>query len=798
MTDGLQHERRMVDLGRQRYRNRLQQDIAKKRRTNYAPERLLASHGAAELARAITAWKRRAKTRGTRDAETALLLGTLPPKVVAALTTTIVLDSIGFSRKYAATAMSLGAAIEDELLIRQLRKVDRSEVEAIKRKCARHGPAQVRRTIVKALVSKQNVTRWSYADRAAVGTCLIEIMIESTGWVFVDTVRDARGWRQRYLRPTQEILDWLEAAHEKSELMSPFYMPMKEKPNDWHGLYGGGYRTSEIRKKPLVKLDARSDYARLAKADLSRVYEAVNVLQGTRWRVNAPVLAVVRHFWDQGIAVGDMVSREDLPIPPRPPDYKTNRDAQFAWRRRAAMTHQRNNQFRSHRLQVARMLFMAEELGDSTFYYPYQLDFRGRFYCVPYFLQPQGMGLARGLLEFAEGKPIIPGSAGEMWFKIHGANSFGVDKVSFTDRLAWVEENRKEILACAKDPLTNTMWSGADKPWEFLAWCLEYDSYLKSPTSFVSRIPVQVDGSNNGLQIYAMLLRDKSTAVATNVIGGTTSLKPRDIYQDVADDLTGTLSESDHPSAAKWLKITGGKIPRTACKRAVMTLPYGATRFACRRYVHEWWDEQVKGGKMKYGAIDPWFDTSFLATALWDSIERIVIAPRRAMTWLRKVAALMGDNPLVWTAPNGFVVSQAYARTQASDLTIYTSGKKMRLQIQVPTDELSPRSQANGFAPNFVHSLDAAILSEVVLRGAEAGIEDWFAVHDAFGTHAANVEKMHEIIRRVYSDIFSIDLLMKLRDELQRRAPEGVTLPDPPSTGDFGPEEVLDAPYIFA
>ncbi len=788
----------MVDLGRQRYRNRLQQDIAKKRRTNYAPERLLASKGATELARAISAWRRRAKTKGTRDADTALLLGTLAPKVVAALTTTVVLDSIGFSRKYTATAMSLGAAIEDELLMRQLRKVDKSEVDAIKRKCMRHGPEQVRRTTIKALVSKLNITRWSYADRASVGACLIEIMIEVTGWVFVDTVRDARGWRQRYLRPTKEILEWLEQAHDKAELMSPFYMPTKERPLEWTGLYGGGYRTSEIRKKPLVKLDNRSDYKKLDKANLTRVFDSVNALQATQWKVNTAVLKVVQHFWEKGVPIGDMVPREDLPIPRRPADYKENREAQFAWRRKAAMLHQRNNQFRSHRLQVARMLFMADELGDSTFYYPYQLDFRGRFYCVPYFLQPQGMGLARGLLAFARGEPVAPGSEAEMWFKIHGANCFGVDKVSFTERLEWVEKHSRSIIQCAEDPISFTMWSEADKPWEFLAWCFEYRSWLRSPQSFLSHLPIQIDGSNNGLQIYSLLLRDRRTAEATNTIGGKTNAKPKDIYQDVADDLTANLKAADDSISQKWLKLVGGAMPRAAVKRAVMTLPYGATRFACRRYVHEWWDEQVKNGKFKYGTIDPWYDTKYLSTALWDSIERVVQAPRKAMAWLRKVSSLMGDKPLVWTTPNGFVVSQAYARTRPNDLIIYTSGKRMRLQLQIPTTELSPRSQANGFAPNFVHSLDAAVLSEVVLRGAEAGIQDWFAVHDSFGTHASNVGKMHRIIREVYADIFSEDLLMKLRDELQLRAPEGVELPLPPHVGDFGTEEVLDAPYIFA
>lgn len=792
------HELRMVDLGRQRYRSRVRTDIEKGRRTHNAPERKLAAYGAAEMTRAITAWKRRSKAHATKDAATAHLLAGLPSKVIAGLTVTIVLDSIGFARKYAATAMSIGTAIEDELLMRQLRTVDRAEVEAIKRKCARHGPAQVRRTTVKVGKTKHSIKRWSYADRAAVGTCLVELMLDVTGWILVDTVRDQRGWRQRYLRPTKAILDWLEQAHEKAEMMTPFYMPMKERPRDWQGLYGGGYRTSEIRKKPLVKLDNRSDYKKLESADLTRTFESVNILQGTGWRVNTDVLAVVKHYWEKGISIGDMVPREDLPLPPKPRDFKTSRDAQFAWRRQAAMVHQRNNQYRSHRLQVARMLFMADELKDSTFFYPYQLDFRGRFYCVPYFLQPQGMGLARGLLEFAEGKPIHLDTAAAAWFKVHGANCWGIDKVSFEERVAWVHKNHKWIVQCAQDPYSNTQWADADKPWEFLAWAYEYAEWVKRPDTFISHTPVQIDGSNNGLQIYSLLLRDRKTALATNVVGGSHSTAPRDIYQDVADNLTQKLLQSADPAAKKWLAVVAGRVPRAACKRAVMTLPYGATRFACRRYVHEWWDEQVKAGKIKYGAIDPWKDTAFLASLMWDSIREVIVAARAGMDWLRKVSSLMKGRALVWTTPSGFRVSQAYVKTAPHDLVIHTAGKKMRLQIQVPTDELSPKSQANGFAPNFIHSLDASVLAEVVLRGEREGIVDWFAVHDSFGTHAADVERLHKIIREVYCEVFSNPILDTLREELQRNAPEGVTLPDPPFIGDFGPNEVLDAPYVFA
>ena len=76
-------------------------------------------------------------------------------------------------------------------------------------------------------------------------------------------------------------------------------------------------------------------------------------------------------------------------------------------------------------LQVARK--MKDEEG---FYYPHNLDFRGRAYPMHPYLNHLGSDLCRGVLEFAEGRPL--GKSGLRWLKIHLANLYagGVDKLS--------------------------------------------------------------------------------------------------------------------------------------------------------------------------------------------------------------------------------------------------------------------------------------------------------------------------------------------------------------------------------
>ena len=140
----------------------------------------------------------------------------------------------------------------------------------------------------------------------------------------------------------------------------------------------------------------------------------------------------------------------------------------------------------------------------EKFFFVYQMDFRGRKYVTSSFLSPQGPDYARAKLEFGDGKPL--GDRGRYWLAVHGANVFGYDKVSFDDRVAWVEENEESILAYARDPFQAREWTEADKPWCFLAFCHEWKRTVVD--GGVSYLPVSLDGSNNGLQHLSAMLRD--------------------------------------------------------------------------------------------------------------------------------------------------------------------------------------------------------------------------------------------------------------------------------------------------
>ena len=144
---------------------------------------------------------------------------------------------------------------------------------------------------------------------------------------------------------------------------------------------------------------------------------------------------------------------------------------------------------------MAFRLSLAERLFDEPrFYFPYQLDHRGRAYPVPQLVNPQSDDIGRSLLEFAEGKPL--GERGAYWLAILMANSYWKkNKVSFDDRLAWVNRHEPEIIAFANDPLrVHRFWNEADKPWTFLAACQEWKCCREQGPEFRSHLPVSMDG----------------------------------------------------------------------------------------------------------------------------------------------------------------------------------------------------------------------------------------------------------------------------------------------------------------
>lgn len=108
----------------------------------------------------------------------------------------------------------------------------------------------------------------------------------------------------------------------------------------------------------------------------------------------------------------------------------------------------RNSELYSLRCDTNIKLAIADQFIGKEFFFPYNLDFRGRAYPIPPNLNHLGSDLCRGILSFAEKKPL--GENGLRWLKIQLANLFGQDKVSFDGRVEWVDNMMEEVRSVMK------------------------------------------------------------------------------------------------------------------------------------------------------------------------------------------------------------------------------------------------------------------------------------------------------------------------------------------------------------
>lgn len=139
-------------------------------------------------------------------------------------------------------------------------------------------------------------------------------------------------------------------------------------------------------------------------------------------------------------------------------------------------------------LQVARKL-----RNEEGFFYPHNLDFRGRAYPIHPHLNHLGSDLCRGILNFAEGRPL--GTEGLRWLKIHLANLYGgtVGKMSFDARVAWADEMMDKVMDSAENPLEGRRWwLDAEDPFQCLATCIDIRNAVLSgnPETYESYLPV--------------------------------------------------------------------------------------------------------------------------------------------------------------------------------------------------------------------------------------------------------------------------------------------------------------------
>ena len=737
----------------------------------------------------------------------ALTLGLMDSDVCSYLTLKYAIDGVSTRSPFTRVAMKLASALEDQFKFDVWAKDINSKkiFNRIKKKITSRTSNRLYRryNIIRSMsrIEMLEHPMWSKQEKLHLGSKLIDILVQTTGLMEVKTVQFGRSRRVLYIQANTATLHWIENVNKEGEGLHPYFYPCVIPPKDWSSPFNGGYHTKKIDSISLIKTRNRSYLHEMENHSMPLEYGAINALQRTKWAVNNKLLDIIQQCWETGESWASLPPREDYKILPSPvqghkKDMTEDQLESFIkWKKKATQVHDMNAKMTSKRIQLVRTLAMARKFRQyKSIYFVYQCDFRGRKYTVNSFLTPQGPDYAKSLLQFSDALPINNVEQRD-YFAVHGANAFGYDKVSFSDRVEWVEDNTDMIRQSAKDPFNFRWWTKADEPWTFLAWCFEWAEFSETGYGYMSKLPVCLDGSNNGLQHFSAMLRDPIGGKATNL---TPEPVPQDIYQMVADVVAEKVQEDAKtgvPYSKEWLSFG---IDRKITKRPVMVVPYGGTRFSCREYVEDAMNERVMSSKVNPFGDHIYEGSLYLSKHVWEAISEVVIKAREAMSWLQEVGRKMASKnlPITWETPSKFVVQQIYSSMKAKRITTHIDNVLIKPTILEETTKIDRRRTINGVSPNFVHSMDATALTLTINRCIKDGIHDYSVVHDSFGVHAHFVPKLADSIRESFVDMYSkTDVLEKFYENVVDVIPD---LEEPPSRGELDITGVLDSKYFFS
>ncbi|KAL9126655.1 MAG: hypothetical protein Q9217_004331 [Psora testacea] len=622
--------------------------------------------------------------------------------------------------------------------------------------------------------------------------------------VFFHTYQYQVGKRVGVIRLNSAMLEKLSKAPVGCALAK--HLPMVTEPRPWVGFREGGFLEHAISVVRYHEADVYAKRYAITAAengDMAQVFAGLDVLAKTPWKINPAVFEVMAQAWNSGEAIAKIPPEKPVAdFPPEPALSDDSRDRK-KWIKKVQEIENANSGLRSQRCFMNFQMEVARAFMGETFYFPHNVDFRGRAYPMVPFLNHMGADNARGLLMFAKGKEL--GTNGLWWLKVHLANVYGYDKASFEERQIFTEDHMMDVSDSAVNPLNGgRWWLKAEDPWQCLATCLELHAALKlpDPTRYVSHLAVHQDGTCNGLQHYAALGGDAVGAKQVNLEPGD---RPADIYTAVAENIKAEIREE----AAKGHELAArldGRLTRKVVKQTVMTNVYGVTFMGAKRQVQKQL-ETLLPGFPDTPEVNLSSASQYIARKIFNTLATMFNGAHDIQYWLddcagricesvsqAQLAALERDldghkpsssfnlrpnkredettvltsfiTPVIWTTPLKMPVVQPYRK--ASMHQVQTNLQALNLSKSSSSHAVDKARQLQGFPPNFIHSLDGTHMFLTALRCNELGLT-FASVHDSFWTHAADVDTMNRVTRDAFIRMHSENIVARLAAEFKAR-----------------------------
>ena len=519
--------------------------------------------------------------------------------------------------------------------------------------------------------------------------------------------------------------------------------------------------------------------------------KAIDKLQATRWCVNKDVHQAILDNWE------DFINNEVF-------NGEDEKENEKLYQRQA-----------SKNREVKEVMAIANKWLGKDFSFYLDADYRGRLYYSEPFFNFQGSDIARGQLVFAKGK--LFNESASFWLGVHtaccfnqsylvdeipewvttdyrqvlldeGLDTISVDKMTLEDRAMWTQQNIDVIVELGE---MKFFADEAEKPISFLACCIEWYKYATTDGDFYTRLPIPIDGANNGWQHLGAMSKDEHTG---RLVGLVPTAIQNDFYVQIAKRLTERM-----PDWFEERQIPMKHIRKGIAKRAAMTRAYSCGQ---KKMSESMYSDCYQYGYTEEYNINTW-DCDELSNQVIRSIQEVCPGPLETMRYLQRLAeqeiinwaATYGTDRgqgIEWTTPSGFPVVYECYRTRPVKVDCYgfnTPEGEIRFKhvIREKTDIPDRRGFMCGISPNFVHSMDASHMALVVANWED----DFGAVHDSFSTHASDVESLMSTTREQFVDMYD-------KENFYDVIPFGKGYNgEVPTIGTLNIQEVNDSNYFF-
>ena len=733
-------------------------------------------------------------------------------------------DAILMKEQRTGLLIKIGRKVEVECFSDALRKHDKDMAKRlIKRAKENHSSQEYRYKGIRNIAAKEGfvVDKWTKKFCIQIGAPILEGILKGCDVFQQFTINDTKGKTKIFVQLTKDAEMLMDQMKFDESWLEPCYSPMVVPPRPWTSFSTGCYLDPFLASSvPLVK-HASKQQQKMIEDDFRRYgtppyVEALNALQRTPLRINRRIYEAVDYCWKNDWVFGKFPSKVEPEKKQMPSDFHTmekHQKKQYVLDRRNY--YKAVQQVKADKFVFSQSMAKAEELLTyDKFYLPWNFDWRGRMYPVSHF-HYQRDDHVKALFEFANGRKVAADNIG--WLYIHLANvgDFGkISKRPLEERIQWTEDHTDEILAVADDfKSTSDFWQSADKPFGFLAACYAFADYMRNPDDFRCHLPISLDGTNSGVQHYSSLMLSEEDAARVNLMP---TNEMADVYQDVADEVTQRLLEETKETHLAKLWLDYG-ISRKVVKRNVMTYGYSSNVYGFKDQLKEDLMKDLSR-KVAYGELDahPFGDEGtqekaayYLAKVNYAAIEDTLSSVAQAMGFVQELCDSVSkeNKPLVWKTPIGFPVVQRYRKWVGHKIKIamWDRDLKKRVRSQVTFREENPwvidsRKMKAGIAPNLVHSLDACHMQSTILSMLDNNIEDFFMIHDSFGTQCAQVWPMFQIIRNTFVDQYTGPCFLSyFRSSVgEQRTAEEPPLPPVPNKGSLDVSQVVDSEFCFS